>query len=141
MTSIRERAAARIREIVLNLRPVLVASTGFLTAAALMACYWQAEAADRADVARGKYLVTLGSCTDCHTPGYFFGKPDEARLLGGSEVGFEIPGLGVFHGPNLTRRPGSASGASRTSSRRCAPASARTAASLRRSCRGARLRN
>jgi mono/diheme cytochrome c family protein len=102
MTSIRERAAARIREIVLNLRPVLVASTGFLTAAALMACYWQAEAADRADVARGKYLVTLGSCTDCHTPGYFFGKPDEARLLGGSEVGFEIPGLGVFHGPNLT---------------------------------------
>jgi len=25
-----------------------------------------------------------------------------ARFLGGSEVGFEIPGLGVFHGPNLT---------------------------------------
>jgi len=25
-----------------------------------------------------------------------------ARYLGGSEVGFEIPGLGVFHGPNLT---------------------------------------
>jgi hypothetical protein len=24
------------------------------------------------------------------------------RFLGGSEVGFEIPGLGVFHGPNLT---------------------------------------
>ncbi len=23
-------------------------------------------------------------------------------MLGGSEVGFEIPGLGVFHGPNLT---------------------------------------
>ena len=51
---------------------------------------------------RGKYLVTLASCTDCHTPGYFFGKPDSARFLGGSEVGFEIPGLGVFHGPNLT---------------------------------------
>jgi hypothetical protein len=41
-------------------------------------------------------------CNDCHTPGYFFGKPDMARFLGGSEVGFEIPGLGVFHGPNLT---------------------------------------
>jgi mono/diheme cytochrome c family protein len=51
---------------------------------------------------RGKYLVALGSCTDCHAPGYFFGKPDESRYLGGSEVGFEIPGLGVFHGPNLT---------------------------------------
>jgi mono/diheme cytochrome c family protein len=53
-------------------------------------------------IARGKYLVTLGLCTDCHTPGYFFGKPDDKRFLGGSEVGFEIPELGVFHGPNLT---------------------------------------
>src|SRR6267154_1082044 len=58
--------------------------------------------APQSQVERGKYLVTLGSCTDCHTPGYFFGKPDMARYLGGSEVGFEIPGLGVFHGPNLT---------------------------------------
>ena len=54
------------------------------------------------EIERGKYLVTLGSCTDCHTPGYFFGKPDTTRHLGGSEVGFEIPGLGVFYGPNLT---------------------------------------
>jgi mono/diheme cytochrome c family protein len=53
-------------------------------------------------VARGKYLAVVGGCTDCHTPGYFFGKPDEKRYLGGSEVGFEIPGMGVFHGPNLT---------------------------------------
>jgi mono/diheme cytochrome c family protein len=59
-------------------------------------------AADRQMIERGKYLVTLGGCMDCHTPGYFFGKPDMARFLGGSEVGFEIPGLGVFHGPNLT---------------------------------------
>jgi hypothetical protein len=36
------------------------------------------------------------------TPGYFFGKPEMASFLSGSEVGFEIPGLGVFHGPNLT---------------------------------------
>lgn len=58
--------------------------------------------AQQSHVERGKYLVTLGSCTDCHTPGYFFGKPEMAHYLGGSEVGFEIPGLGVFHGPNLT---------------------------------------
>lgn len=51
---------------------------------------------------RGKYLVTLGGCNDCHTPGYFLGKPDMARFLGGSEVGFEIPGQGVFYGSNLT---------------------------------------
>ena len=53
-------------------------------------------------VERGRYLVSFAGCIDCHTPGYFFGMPDMARLLGGSEVGFEIPGLGVFHGPNLT---------------------------------------
>lgn len=53
-------------------------------------------------VERGKYLVNLAGCNDCHTPGYFLGKPDMSRYLGGSEVGFELPGLGVFHGPNLT---------------------------------------
>ena len=63
---------------------------------------WRAQAAGREQVLRGKYLVTLGLCTDCHTPGYFFGKPDQARYLGGSEVGFHLPDLGVFHGPNLT---------------------------------------
>ena len=60
-----------------------------------------AAAADK-HVARGKYLVGIAGCNDCHTPGYFFGKPEMTRFLGGSEVGFEIPGLGVFHGPNLT---------------------------------------
>ena len=53
-------------------------------------------------VARGKYLVSVISCTDCHTPGTFLGKPDMTRYLGGSEVGFEVPGLGVFYSPNLT---------------------------------------
>jgi mono/diheme cytochrome c family protein len=55
-----------------------------------------------AEIERGKYLVGFGGCIDCHTPGYFFGKPDMPRALTGSEVGFEIPGLGVFYGPNLT---------------------------------------
>jgi len=44
----------------------------------------------------------LAGCNDCHTPGYFLGKPDMARYLGGSDVGFAIPGLGVFVGRNLT---------------------------------------
>jgi len=52
--------------------------------------------------ARGKYLLSIIPCTDCHTPGTFLGKPDMSRYLGGSEVGFEVPGLGVFYGPNLT---------------------------------------
>ena len=61
-----------------------------------------AVAADPAAIERGKYLVTIAGCNDCHTPGYFLGKPDMARYLGGSDVGFEMPGLGVFVGPNLT---------------------------------------
>ena len=31
--------------------------------------------------------------------------PDMMRYLGGSEVGFEIPGLGTFYPPNLTPDP------------------------------------
>lgn len=71
-----------------------------LLAAALVAAT-SATAQDK-EVARGEYLVTIGGCNDCHTPGYFFGKPDDARFLGGSDVGFEIPGLGVFVGRNIT---------------------------------------
>jgi mono/diheme cytochrome c family protein len=59
-------------------------------------------AADNAQIARGEYLVTIAGCNDCHTPGYFFGQPDMERFLGGSDVGFEIPGLGVFAGRNIT---------------------------------------
>ncbi len=60
-----------------------------------------ARAADP-QVERGKYLVTFGGCGDCHTPGNFFGHPDQTKYLGGSDVGFGIPGVGVFVGPNLT---------------------------------------
>ena len=70
--------------------------------AALAFLPWEARGADKSQIERGKYLVTLGGCGDCHTPGHFLGKPDTKRALGGSEVGFEIPGLGVFYGPNLT---------------------------------------
>lgn len=70
-------------------------------AAALLAASWSAaHAADR-QVARGKYLVEIMGCGDCHTPGYFLGKPDMASFLGGSDVGFEIPKVGVFVGRNL----------------------------------------
>jgi mono/diheme cytochrome c family protein len=81
--------------------PAIVATAAL---SAVLAAVWfqDAKAADRQLVERGKYLVTVANCTDCHTPGHFFGKPDLKRELGGSEVGFEIPGLGIFHGPNLT---------------------------------------
>ena len=67
---------------------------------AIMAAVQPAAAADP-QVARGKYLVTIGGCNDCHTPGSFFGKPDMTKVLGGSDVGFAMPN-GVFVAPNLT---------------------------------------
>jgi mono/diheme cytochrome c family protein len=73
-----------------------------LSAAGLIALAPFSAAADEAQIKRGEYLVTIGGCNDCHTSGYFFGKPDGSRFLGGSDVGFEIPGLGVFVGPNIT---------------------------------------
>lgn len=76
-----------------------------VVAVAALAIPSRAAHAQNAQITRGEYLVALGGCNDCHTPGYLLGKPDAARYLGGSEVGFEMPGLGVFHGPNLTPDP------------------------------------
>ncbi|WP_137387766.1 c-type cytochrome [Rhodoligotrophos defluvii] len=56
-------------------------------------------------IKRGEYLATIMDCGGCHTPGVFLGKPDHTRALAGSEVGFEIPGLGIFYPPNLTPDP------------------------------------
>lgn len=52
-------------------------------------------------VVRGRYLVTIMSCNDCHTPGYFYGAPDTTRRLSGSDVGWVGP-WGVVHARNLT---------------------------------------
>lgn len=53
-------------------------------------------------VARGKYLVSITGCSDCHTPGGLTPKPDMARYLAGSDADFLVPGLAVFTPPNLT---------------------------------------
>src|SRR6187401_1263404 len=53
-----------------------------IAAAMTVALPLSASAADPAAIARGKYLVTIAGCNDCHTPGYFFGKPDKATGLG-----------------------------------------------------------
>ena len=67
----------------------------FLTAA-------PAAFADDPQIERGKYLVQISGCSDCHTPGGMLGQPDMARYLGGSDVGFAIPGAGIYLGQNLT---------------------------------------
>ena len=58
-------------------------------------------------VVRGRYLVTIMSCNDCHTPGYFYGAADTMRKLSGSDLGWVGP-WGVVHARNIT--PDSATG-------------------------------
>jgi hypothetical protein len=60
-----------------------------LLAAAPTVPFGKANAAET-EVQRGKYLISIIPCTDCHTPGTFLGNPDMKRYLGGSEVGFDI---------------------------------------------------
>lgn len=79
------------------MKRILIAAT---TLAAMAATH--ASAADEATLKRGEYLVTIMSCTDCHTPGNFGPSPDMEHKLGGASVGFLLPGLGYFYGPNLT---------------------------------------
>ncbi len=72
-----------------------------LAGAAAVAAFAGAARAD-SQVDRGKYLVTVMGCGDCHTAGSFLGKPDMAHLLAGGDVAFEVPGLGTFMPRNLT---------------------------------------
>ena len=84
---------------------IRVARLGAIVAAvATMTAVSAAEPtrADEALIARGDYLARIMDCTGCHTPGTMRGKPDVVKYLAGGDVGFEIPGLGIFWPPNLT---------------------------------------
>ena len=70
-----------------------------LTALGAVAMCATAQADDA--VERGKYLVTIMGCGDCHTPGTFYGSPDFKRRLSGSELGWKGP-WGVSYPRNLT---------------------------------------
>lgn len=83
-----------MRNIVVN----AAAAIGAIAIAAMMV----SPVAAQDKIKRGEYLATIMDCGGCHTPGALTGKPDAARYLGGSEVGFELPGLGIFYPPNLT---------------------------------------
>ncbi len=97
-----------------------------------------AASADETQIERGKYLVIISGCGSCHTPGALLGKPNSKRLLAGSEVGFGIPGVGVFVGSNLTpdKETGLGTGRPSRSSPPSPKARLRVAASCSRSCPG-----
>jgi mono/diheme cytochrome c family protein len=76
---------------------------GCLAGAVLLGTAWaEGPIASPERVKRGEYLAAIMDCGGCHTPGALIGRPDAQRPLAGSDVGFEVPGLGVFYPPNLT---------------------------------------
>src|ERR1041384_6471153 len=64
--------------------------------------YAQEKKASNADVKRGRYLVQIGGCNDCHTPGYPLsgGKVDEKLWLTGERLGWRGP-WGTTYASNL----------------------------------------
>lgn len=61
-------------------------------------------AADRKLVERGRYVIKIAGCNDCHTPGYAMtdGKVPEKEWLTGDQLGWRGP-WGTTYPPNLRR--------------------------------------
>jgi len=78
---------------------------GAIALALLVTAAVRTTASDQAsagDTARGKYLVMIAGCNDCHTPGYMVtaGKVDEKAWLTGSPLGWQGP-WGTTYASNL----------------------------------------
>jgi len=82
-----------MRKIIVN------AAAAFASVAFVAGALSPAKAQDKR---RGEYLATIMDCAGCHTPGALAGQPDAARHLAGSNIGFQIPSVGIFYPPNLT---------------------------------------
>jgi mono/diheme cytochrome c family protein len=73
-----------------------------LFVAAVIAFPVHAQKADDAQIKRGRYLVQIGGCNDCHTPAYPLkgGKVPEAEWLTGDALGWHGP-WGTTYATNL----------------------------------------
>ena len=76
--------------------------TLIITAAIALALPAYAQKADDPQVKRGRYLVQVGGCNDCHTPAYpeKGGKVPEAQWLTGDALGWHGP-WGTTYATNL----------------------------------------
>ena len=82
-------------------RSALVGSV-VCAAIAAMACQQPAKRAEMSPVERGKYLVTIGGCNDCHTPlkmGEKGPEPDMSRMLSGHPADLVMPQPPALSGP------------------------------------------
>jgi mono/diheme cytochrome c family protein len=73
-----------------------------LAASAIAATIIVHPASAETTVERGAYLAHIMDCGGCHNTGAFTPQPNLDTPLAGSDIGFEVPGLGVFYPPNLT---------------------------------------
>jgi mono/diheme cytochrome c family protein len=75
---------------------------GLILAAFVGAMPAAASAQDEASVERGRYVVIIGSCNDCHTAGFAEaeGNVPEEEWLKGDSVGWRGP-WGTTYPPNL----------------------------------------
>ena len=73
-----------------------------VAAASLAALAIAAPASAETLVERGQYLAHIMDCGGCHHTGAFTPQPNLETPLAGSDIGFEMPGMGVFYPPNLT---------------------------------------
>ena len=73
-----------------------------LAAAGLAALAAAAPASAETLVERGQYLAHIMDCGGCHHTGAFTPQPNLETPLAGSDIGFEMPGMGYFYPPNLT---------------------------------------
>jgi mono/diheme cytochrome c family protein len=73
-----------------------------VAAAAMLAAAAASAAGPAGDAARGKYLVQIAVCNDCHTEGYALaaGQVEESKWLTGDAVGWRGP-WGTTYAANL----------------------------------------
>jgi mono/diheme cytochrome c family protein len=85
--------------------PVLLLACAAGLGAAFAADPAAAAHSDADLVARGRYLVMLGGCNDCHTPGFALaeGKVPESAWLTGDALGWQ-GAWGTTYPPNLRLR-------------------------------------
>lgn len=83
-------------------RNLILAIVGSLAAATLLACNGQEPPQAQDPMERGRYMVVVGGCNDCHTAGYApsDGNIPEDQWLMGDTLGFRGP-WGTTYASNL----------------------------------------
>ncbi len=102
MSSLAESGTRLMRITPFRALAVVAATTVLMTAGPAVASDSKTKGAPSGDMTRGRYLVVVGGCNECHTPGYVEagGKLPEQQWLTGSDVGWQ-GGWGTTYPANL----------------------------------------